>query len=53
MKQLFVFIIGLFGPITTNADCVTGRLSIFPQGPAIKQNSIFMLSAMGPASQLF
>lgn len=47
MKQLLALAFGLLSSIATYADCLTKMLWVFPDGPAIKQNSIFVLYGMG------
>jgi len=43
MKQLLIIIIGLFSTATVYADCAGTGLWVFPSGPTVKQNSIFVL----------
>ncbi|MES2616707.1 MAG: hypothetical protein V4613_02450 [Bacteroidota bacterium] len=43
MKHLLTILIGLFWSVSLLADCRGTGLWIFPSGPTIKQNSIFIL----------
>lgn len=43
MKQLLAILIGLFCTATVYADCAGTGLWVFPSGPTIKKNSIFIL----------
>jgi hypothetical protein len=47
MKQLLALSIGILASIAAHANCITGALWIFPQGPTIKQNPVFVLTGMG------
>lgn len=53
MKWLLAMIIGIFGPVGSSANCLTGIvLRAFPYGPTIRQNSIFVLNGMSEGQKI-
>lgn len=52
MKQVLVLIISLFCTASVYADCAVTGLWVFPNGPTIKQNSIFVLNGYADSQNI-
>lgn len=52
MKQFLAIIIALFCTATIYADCAWSGFWVFPNGPTIKQNSIFVLNGYAQSQEV-
>lgn len=52
MKQLLLVLIGLLCTAPVFADCIGSGFQVFPHGPTIRQNSIFVLEGYGGSQQV-